>query len=222
MGALKPIEIAGGKSERGIVIGNHFDKYSSNNPIIKWMMARFGISLTEFVAAASPTTIHEVGCGEGYWAMKWAEAGYKVYGSDFSETVIDMAKTNAESRGLNSQMFKVRSIYDLQPNHDCADLVVCCEVLEHLDDVELAFEALRQVVVSDLVISVPREPLWRILNMARGKYLSDLGNTPGHVNHWSTLGIRNLAERHFEIVSVATPLPWTMIHCRKRIPNLQG
>ena len=32
---------------------------------------------------------------------------------------------------------------------------------------------------------MPREPLWRGLNMARGAYLKDLGNTPGHVNHWS-------------------------------------
>ena len=36
-----------------------------------------------------------------------------------------------------------------------------------------------------LLVSVPREPLWRGLNMARGAYLRELGNTPGHVNHWS-------------------------------------
>jgi hypothetical protein len=30
---------------------------------------------------------------------------------------------------------------------------------------------------------VPREPIWRIGNMARGRYLGDLGNTPGHIQH---------------------------------------
>ena len=34
----------------------------------------------------------------------------------------------------------------------------------------------------------PREPLWRGLNIARGAYLKDLGNTPGHLNHWSKRG----------------------------------
>ena len=36
-----------------------------------------------------------------------------------------------------------------------------------------------------LLVSVPREPLWRGLNLARGSYLRELGNTPGHLNHWS-------------------------------------
>jgi hypothetical protein len=36
-----------------------------------------------------------------------------------------------------------------------------------------------------LLVSVPREPLWRMLNMARGAYWPALGNTPGHLNHWS-------------------------------------
>ena len=41
-----------------------------------------------------------------------------------------------------------------------------------------------------LLVSVPREPLWRALNVARGAYLRELGNTPGHVNHWSKRGVR--------------------------------
>ena len=44
-----------------------------------------------------------------------------------------------------------------------------------------------------LLVSVPREPLWRGLNMARGAYMRDLGNTPGHVNHWSKRALRGAA-----------------------------
>ena len=36
-----------------------------------------------------------------------------------------------------------------------------------------------------LLVSVPHEPLWRALNVARGAYLRELGNTPGHLNHWT-------------------------------------
>ena len=47
-----------------------------------------------------------------------------------------------------------------------------------------------------LLVSVPREPLWRGLNVARGAYLSDLGNTPGHVNHWSKRSFVAMLSRH--------------------------
>ena len=36
-----------------------------------------------------------------------------------------------------------------------------------------------------ILLSVPKEPIWRICNMARGKYWKDLGNTPGHIQHWT-------------------------------------
>jgi len=63
---------------------------------------------------------------------------------------------------------------------------------------------------------VPREPIWRILNIARGKYIGDLGNTPGHVNHWSRRGFIDLLSRRFDVVEVRSPLPWTMALCRVR------
>ncbi len=47
-----------------------------------------------------------------------------------------------------------------------------------------------------LLVSVPREPLWRGLNMARGAYIKDLGNTPGHLNHWSRKAFVELLGRH--------------------------
>src|SRR3546814_15238014 len=83
------------------------------------------------VNLASPTTIHEVGCGEGYWTLKWTQEGMAARGSDFSSQVIELAKQNAESRKLSPELFQVGSIYNLHPARDSADLIVCCEVLEH-------------------------------------------------------------------------------------------
>lgn len=210
------MEVAGGREEDGVVIGNTFDKYGSKNPLVNWMMAGFDTALQNFVSAAAPNTIHEVGCGEGYWVMTWAVEGRQVRGTDFSEQVIHMAQQNAEERGLDPALFEARSIYDVDPAVDSADLIVCCEVMEHVDDPEAAFQALTKVAKKDLIVSVPREPLWRALNMARGKYLTDFGNTPGHINHWSSAGIERLAAKYFDVVSVAKPLPWTMIHCRTK------
>lgn len=208
------MKVAGGQSEDGIVIGNTYDKYGSTNPIVKWMMKGFGDALFNFIADAAPQSIHEVGCGEGFWTLTLAAANRNVRGTDVSSEAINLARVNAAQRGLDPGLFDVRSIYDLEPERDSADLIICCEVLEHVGDPDRALRALQGVTGRDLILSVPREPLWRLLNVTRGKYLSDLGNTPGHVNHWSAGAISRLAARYFDVVAVATPLPWTMLHCK--------
>jgi hypothetical protein len=88
--------------------------------------------------------------------------------------------------------------------------VVCCEVLEHLTDPARALGVLARLAQPSLIVSVPREPLWRMLNMARGRYWRALGNTPGHLQHWSAPSFLALLEAHVEVREVRMPLPWTM------------
>lgn len=207
------MKLSGGLEEDGIVIGNTYNKYDSKNRIVQWLMNGFDHSLTDFLSKASPKTIHEVGCGEGYWVVKWNHERLKARGSDFSGQVIDLARKNAEESGLVQGLFKQRSIYDVEPEIDSADLIVCCEVLEHIKKPKEALQALQKIVQKHLIISVPREPIWRILNMARGKYILDLGNTPGHIQHWSRSKFIELVSKYFKVISVKSPLPWTMLLC---------
>ena len=67
-----------------------------------------------------------------------------------------------------------------------------------------------------VVLSVPREPIWRAANMVRGKYVKEWGNTPGHVQHWSRRGFASLVGRHFDGVQVKSPFPWTVASARVR------
>ena len=210
------MQVAGGLAEDGVIIGNTFDKYGSSNPIVRRIMEGFDQSLSQLVATANPRSIHEVGCGEGYWVVKWCNEGIDARGSDFSEKVIAMAQSHASASAIDNNRFFVRSIYELEADRDAADLIVCCEVLEHLEEPEKALEALARATKKDLIISVPREPLWCALNMARGKYWSSFGNTPGHLQNWSKSGIVKLASRYFDIERVLSPLPWTMIHCKPK------
>jgi 2-polyprenyl-3-methyl-5-hydroxy-6-metoxy-1,4-benzoquinol methylase len=210
------VKTSSGASESGIVTGNVFDKYGSTNPIVRWMMSGFASALADLVGRASPESIHEVGCGEGYWVVRWNQQGIDARGSDFSSKVIAIARENAVASGIAASRFEKRSIYELNPQSDGADLVVCCEVLEHLDDPEAGLASLQKVVDRHLILSVPREPLWRTLNMARGKYLGHLGNTPGHVQHWSRNGFLDLVGRYFDVMEVRNPLPWTMLLCSPR------
>lgn len=210
------IKIAGGTVESGIVVGNAYDKYGSRNPIVRWMMNGFESALSDLVTKASPETIHEIGCGEGYWVLRWNELGIPARGCDFSEKVINIARENSIDRGLPSTVFQQRSIYDLNAKEDSADLVVCCEVLEHLENPEEGLRALQRVTKQHLIVSVPREPIWCALNLARGKYITQWGNTPGHIQHWSKRNFVRLISTYFDIVEIKSPLPWTMLLCRPR------
>ena len=71
-----------------------------------------------------------------------------------------------------------------------------------------------RVASRHVLVSVPREPLWRMLNMLRGAYVRQLGNTPGHVNHWSKPAFCDFANKHGQIAAVRSPFPWTMLLVR--------
>ena len=211
----KTVKISGGIQEAGIVVGNNYDKYGSKNPIARWLMNGFSHSLQELVQKAAPKEIHEIGCGEGYWTLKWNQQGIAARGSDFSEKVIALAQDNARARDLSPSMFVQRSIYDIHPDKDSADLIVCCEVLEHLEDPHAGLAALQRVTSKYIIVSVPRERIWCAMNMVRGKYWRHLGNTPGHIQHWSSSAFVKLVGEYFEVLEVRQPLPWTMLLCKK-------
>lgn len=203
-----------GKKENGIVFGNAYDKYGSNNPIVKHMMRGFDQSLERYISQTGVNEFHEIGCGEGYWVLKYSAKGFNTRGSDFSSEVISIAKSNATERGESADLFTVKSIYDLNAAADSSQLIVCCEVLEHLENPQAGIEKIKEVARNYVILSVPSEPLWRILNLARLKYISQLGNTPGHLNHWSRNKFVALISEYFDVLSVSSPTPWTMLLCQ--------
>ena len=94
------------------------------------------------------------------------------------------------------------------------DVATAIEVLEHVPDPEHTLAEMARCAERHLLVSVPREPLWRMLNMARGAYLGQLGNTPGHLNHWSKRSFARLLGQHGEVVELRSPFPWTMLLVR--------
>lgn len=201
------------KTESGTVIGNVDAKYETRNPIARALMNGFLSSFDNLVRRAGATDVHEVGCGEGHLSARMAGMGLNVRSSDFSNEIIKQAIAINASPQIK---YSVRSIYELNPDEDMAPLVVCCEVLEHLDDPDRGLRQLAKITGEHCILSVPREPVWRALNMARGKYLGDFGNTPGHIQHWGKSAFVNFVRRQFDIIEVRAPLPWTMLLCRPR------
>jgi len=203
--------------ENGIIAGNVTDKYHSKNRLVRWVMKRFHDALFDLLAQARVGAVHEVGCGEGHLSVHLAQAGYQVKASDFSGKIIDVARKNAAASKVKIS-FRTASVYDLSPARDSAPMILCCEVLEHLQHPDRALKILRRLASPYIILSVPREPVWRVLNMLSGRYLKQWGNTPGHIQHWSKHAFIELVSQYMDIVKVATPLPWTMIlgKARKR------
>jgi SAM-dependent methyltransferase len=202
-------------ADYGNVGGNSYDKYGSRNPVARLLMDGFLGAFDACVARAAPRSAYEIGCGEGHLSLRLLERGIDSRGFDVEAEVVEEANAASRAAGFGDR-FGVNSVYALAPGEVAADLIVCCEVLEHLPDPERALAAIAAQDAQWFLFSVPREPVWRVLNMVRGKYLAAFGNTPGHIQHWSKSGFRRLVERNFEVVELRSPLPWTMALCRRR------
>jgi 2-polyprenyl-3-methyl-5-hydroxy-6-metoxy-1,4-benzoquinol methylase len=169
--------------------------------------------LERLAIATGAREAHEVGCGEGELLRRLATRGLRARGSDISEDVIDEARRRASAAQLEAT-FKVAPLEALDPGEDSAELILCCEVLEHVGDPRAALEIVARLASPWAILSVPREPLWRVLNLGRLKYVRELGNTPGHLQHWSRHSFIRFLEQRLEVVTVRSPLPWTMALCR--------
>jgi ubiquinone/menaquinone biosynthesis C-methylase UbiE len=193
--------------QTGNVAGNTYDKYATTNPVERRMMDGFFHALDQSLAGLEPRVVVEVGAGEGHITERLRQrfAGATVVGLDLPDDGLVDAWTAAEVA-----MF-VGDATRLPLADQSVDLVVALEVLEHVPDPSRALAELARVCRGTAVLSVPREPIWRIGNMARGRYVKALGNTPGHVNHWSARSFRRFVARSFVVDSITNPLPWTMV-----------
>jgi 2-polyprenyl-3-methyl-5-hydroxy-6-metoxy-1,4-benzoquinol methylase len=193
--------------------GNVYDKYGTRNPIERRLVQGFVDQLECLVERTGARAAHEVGCGEGELSIRLARRGLRMRGTDASEEVISEARRRARSARVEID-FRVAPVEALDPATDAAELIVCCEVMEHLGDPERGLETVAALARPWAILSVPREPLWRWLNLARLHYVSDLGNTPGHLHHWSRRAFVEFLGRRLEVVEVRSSLPWTIVLCR--------
>jgi 2-polyprenyl-3-methyl-5-hydroxy-6-metoxy-1,4-benzoquinol methylase len=198
-------------SEDGIVTGNTYDKYGSTNPLVRRMMAGFEGALDELFARADPDSLLDVGCGEGVLVHKWAQRlgeSRRVVGIDLEEESIQAGWSQRSAPNLEYRVMQAENLPFADREFDLATAI---EVLEHVPDPEHTLSEMARCAQRHLLVSVPREPLWRMLNMARGAYWSELGNTPGHLNHWSRRSFVALLQRYGQVAEVRSPFPWTML-----------
>ncbi|GMR18028.1 MAG: hypothetical protein BMS9Abin33_0428 [Gammaproteobacteria bacterium] len=190
---------------------NFRGKYTKSGFIGRLLLNHFFNCVKELIQYCNPqiNRVLEVGVGEGFSTERIKTTLAHHVNFEASEFHTNLVKIAA---GRNPQVkVQQESVYELNREDDSFDLVICLEVLEHLDNPSLALRELSRVSRSYVIISVPREPIWRILNLMRGKYISNFGNTPGHIQHWSARKIRSFVSPWFNMVAIRTPLPWTLL-----------
>jgi SAM-dependent methyltransferase len=197
----------------GTVTGNTYDKYGSTNPVVRRLMSGFERTLDELFTQAAPQSILDVGCGEGVLVEKWARrlGDKRVVGIDLEDETLQAEWEHRQAPNLEYRVMKAENLPFADGEFDMATAI---EVLEYVPDPAHTVAEMARAANRWLLVSVPREPLWRGLNMARGAYLRDLGNTPGHLNHWSKRSFVSLLSRHGEVVEARSPFPWTMLLVR--------
>ncbi|MCD6533977.1 MAG: class I SAM-dependent methyltransferase [Deltaproteobacteria bacterium] len=157
----------------------------------------------------------EVGSGEGIstqylHSFLGNEVIYEA--SEFRENRIVMIKKRNPLVNVSQE-----TIYSLSKKSKSIDLLVCLEVLEHLENPQKALEELARVATKYVLISTPREPLWSWLNICRGKYISNFGNTPSHIQRWSSNGLAKEVAPWFELFSMRKPLPWSVLLLKPKV-----
>jgi ubiquinone/menaquinone biosynthesis C-methylase UbiE len=202
-----------GVTHEPVPTGNTYDKYGSTNPVVRRLMNGFESTLDELWDKAAPDSILDVGCGEGVLTEQWADklGSGRIVGIDLDDPKL---KAEWDKRQRGNLEYRVEDATNLSFADDEFDMATAIEVLEHVPDPERTVSEMARVAKRWVLVSVPREPLWRGLNMARGSYIKDFGNTPGHINHWSKRSFVSMLSRYGTVEDVRSPFPWTMVLVR--------
>lgn len=198
------------------IVGNYFNKYETNNPVLRLFVNSYKKNFYKFIGKIAFNSVIEIGSGEGYIISYTLEVSKPrlvvasdidvklMYHSSWQGSIVKRLVCKGERLPIPNKVF---------------DLVLACEVLEHVETPREIVREMARVSKRWAIVTVPYEPYWRILNIIRGKYIHDFGNTPGHLGHFTVRGIVNLLSEYLLISSVRIVFPWIFILCLTRDGN---
>ncbi len=191
------------------LLPTNFVKHTSKNLIQRFLINNFYSSLIALAKPLKAESILDAGCGEGFTMEELLKSGVgkKIEGIEYSKDAISYGKKLFPNLNI-----KQGSVYELPYKDNSFDLIICTEVLEHLEEPIKALKEMLRVSKKYLIVSVPNEPFFLLSNFLRGKNLSRLGNDPEHINHWNILSFKKyLKQNGIEMKKIKLAFPWITI-----------
>lgn len=193
----------------------NYEKHSTKNPISRFFLNNFLKTVIDAVRSLAVASILDVGCGEGFTLNRLQKEGIgkTLEGVDAVDEALKIGRKLYPKLTL-----KKGNIYDLQYKASSFDLVLCTEVLEHMDKPEKALQELIRVSKKYVLLTVPNEPWFTYMRIARLKNLLQFGVHPEHVNLWSSSAFEKFVRQQSSvyILTKKHPFPWTMLLLEKR------
>ena len=133
--------------------------------------------ITQFKKLMENMRVLEIGCGDGGNLVPFAEKGFDVFGVDMSPSRIEVAKECFAELGLKGA-FLASDIFKVKELEYQFDLIICHDVLEHIDDKRTFIANLKKYVKPGGVVFMSF-PAWQMpfgghQQICHGKWLSHL------------------------------------------------
>lgn len=191
----------------------NFEKHNTKNPIGRIFLNNFLKTVVKTIRPLNIDSVLDVGCGEGYTLarLQKEKIGKTYEGIEYDDTAVALAKK------MNPKMtIKQGDIYKLPYKSNSFDLVICTEVLEHLENPKKAYRELIRVSKKYVLLSVPNEPFFTIQRIGRLQNVLHLGAHPEHIQHWTFSAFTKFVHvRGVKLITRKFPIPWTMVVVKK-------
>lgn len=200
----------------------NYEKYMTKNPLKRKMVERLNKKIVGYVQQICEQIrekdkdkvdkILDAGCGEGFITDLLARnvENVELIGLEYTREAIDIAKA------ANQEISFVQGdIYAIPFEKNEFDLVLCTEVLEHLERPDRALRELTRVASHTILLTVPSEPWFCMGNLLTLKNVSRFGNPIDHINHWTYGGFKKYVHSLTEGGQIySRSFPWTIAVCR--------
>lgn len=198
----------------------HRRKYENKNPIQRFVLNRFFDAVAKEIRAIQPNKVLDFGTGEGYFLEQLKKRGLtfkSLVGIDLREDALNEARL----RNPSYEFIKV-DLFDWNIKHKSFDLVITSEVLEHLKDPARFLERLSLLSRGHLLLTVPLEPWFRLMNLLRCRDIRRLGNHPEHINHWGYGGFKKFVSKYVNINRSYIVFPFIIVIAEPHPNRQQG
>jgi SAM-dependent methyltransferase len=184
----------------------HRHKYENPNFIHQLVLGRFIDAVSREIGTLPTGRTLDFGCGEGLFLNELKRRGVgfdNILGLDLRDDALADAKNL-----LPEYEFEKADLLTWDRPDRSFDLVIASQVLEHLPQPDLFLKRLFALTDQYLLLTVPWEPWFRLINLMRGRDITRFGNHPEHINHWGVGEFRQLIEPHGAIVRLYTVFPF--------------